>query len=98
MERLVTSAAEMQGVNPEYALCIAKAESDLDPNAVGKLREVGLFQILPSTGEWIAGKWGLTTYDLTDPATNTLMGLWLIQEGYHDWYSTHPLCQHHLGG
>ena len=95
---LIDYAAEAMGQNPAYAQCIAYHESRYDPNAVGALGEAGLFQLHPDTHPWVAAQWGLQEYDAFDPATNTMMAMWLLKEGYHEWFSTHPLCQHHLEG
>ena len=42
------------GVSPAYAACIIEHENDWDPQAVGAAGEIGLAQILPDTGEWLA--------------------------------------------
>jgi soluble lytic murein transglycosylase-like protein len=91
-ELLIRHVAGAMGVNADYAVCIAWHESKLDPRAVGTLGEEGMFQILPSTGEWIAETWGWECYDGFDPATNTMMGVWLLRQGYDDWFSTKRFC------
>ena len=91
-EALIRHTAGALGVDADYAACIAWHESRFDPRATGALGEEGLFQILPSTGRWVAGRWGWRRYDGFDPATNTLMGVWLIRQGYDDWFSTKRLC------
>jgi len=95
---LIDHAAEMMGQNAAYCRCIAYHESGYDANAVGALGERGLYQILPSTGDWIAEQWGLPSYDAFDPAMNTMMAMWLLKEGHNEWFSTHDLCRHHLEG
>jgi len=91
-EMLIRHTAGAMGVDADYAACIAWHESRFDPQATGALGEEGLFQILPSTGEWIAAKWGWADYDGYDAATNALMGVWLLRQGYDDWFSTKGLC------
>lgn len=91
-EALVRHTAGAMGVDADYAACIAWHESRFDPRATGALGEEGLFQILPSTGEWIAAKWGWADYDGYDAATNAMMGAWLLRQGYDDWFSTKGLC------
>lgn len=91
-EALVRHTAGAMGVDADYAACIAWHESRFDPQATGALGEEGLFQILPSTGEWIAAKWGWADYDGYDAATNAMMGVWLLRQGYDDWFSTKGLC------
>ena len=91
-EALIRHTADALGVDANYAACIAWHESRFDPRAVGALGEEGLFQILPSTGRWVASRWGWQRYDGFDPATNAVMGVWLIRQGYDDWFSTKRLC------
>ena len=91
-EILIRHTAGAMGVDADYAVCIAWHESRFDPRAVGALGEEGLFQILPSTGRWVATTWSWERYDGFDPATNALMGVWLIRQGYDDWFSTKRLC------
>ena len=43
----ITEAASKYGVDPKLALAIAETESDFKENAVGKLGEKGIFQLLP---------------------------------------------------
>jgi soluble lytic murein transglycosylase-like protein len=51
---------------------------------VGTSGEVGLVQILPTTGAWVARKLNLYDYDMRDPRTNLTLGAtylrWLIAE------------------
>lgn len=95
---LIDHAARAMGQNAAYCQCIAYHESRYDVNAVGALGEAGLFQLHPDTHPWIAEQWGLQAYDAFDPATNTMMAMWLLKEGRHEWFSTHGLCKQHLEG
>lgn len=63
--------------DPVFLLSIIQTESRFNPLAVGTSGEIGLMQILPDTGEWIAGKskiaWkGKST--LRDPIANIQIG------------------------
>lgn len=44
---LITKEAQRQNFDADVALSIAIIESQLNPNAIGPKKEVGLFQILP---------------------------------------------------
>jgi len=58
------------------------AESKYDPDAVSKRGAIGLMQIMPDTGEWIAGKLNIENYKeslLTDPQVNIRMGCWYLR-------------------
>lgn len=43
----IIEEAQAQGVDPVLALAVAQVESNFDPNAVGSLGEVGLYQLRP---------------------------------------------------
>lgn len=88
----VHQMALAEGVDADLANCIVLHESNYNPNLISKDDDTGLFQIIPSTAEWVAGKLGMDTYDLTDPATNIEMGLWILKN-YPEWFSTLYLCE-----
>ena len=52
------------------------AESSYNPQAVSSVNAQGLMQIMPETGEWIAGKFDETYVEgcLFDPETNIRYG------------------------
>ena len=81
-----------QGVDPHLAACIVTHESGWDAELVGDAGDSGLFQIIPSTAEWVAGKLGYEQYDLTDVATNAEMGLYIL-DTYPGWYAALPKCE-----
>ncbi len=78
-EHIRTYAAE-NGIPPAYAAAVILAESSYRPEIVSYADARGLMQILPSTGEWIAGKYGeeFTAEDLFDPETNIRYGCWYL--------------------
>jgi len=75
---LVVTTAEQYGVDPRLVAAVITVESRWNPDAVGSHGEQGLMQILPSTGEWLAGVMGLTDYQLSDPATSVEMGTFYL--------------------
>jgi len=93
---LPAAASEMSvqaGVDPALAACIIQAESRWYPNTLGALGEIGLMQILPSTGEWALSKLGMSAdTDLWQPANNLRVGMWILAE-YSSWFSTLYLCE-----
>lgn len=79
-ESLIRSNASLQGIDPAYVASIILAESAYNPNAVSSVNAQGLMQIMPDTGEWIAGKFDEDYYKgcLFDPETNIRYGSWLL--------------------
>lgn len=47
IERIIVQSANAHGINPKLALAIAEVESRMNPNAIGKIGEIGLFQLRP---------------------------------------------------
>ena len=50
IEDMIRIEALKQGVDPKLAIAVAKVESNLNPKALGKKGEVGLFQLMPYHG------------------------------------------------
>lgn len=75
---------EVFGPDGAVALRIAVCESGLDPNMIGRLGEVGLFQIRPEFHGWRVGAVGGS--NLADPATNIRVAKHLFDEqGWRPW-------------
>jgi soluble lytic murein transglycosylase len=63
-------------------LGVIHTESGFRPEAVSPVGAVGLMQIMPDTGAWIAGKLKMEAYEsamLTDTQVNIEMGCWYLQ-------------------
>lgn len=75
---LVVEAATRHQVDPRLIAAVATVESKWDTTAVGQAGELGLMQILPSTGAWLARRAGLQEYDLADPKTNLDFGAFYL--------------------
>lgn len=77
---MVIYSAQANNLEPHDLAAVGWVESRWKPDAVGSSGEVGIMQILPSTGEWIAQAMGLDTpYDLSDPATNIAFGAFYLR-------------------
>lgn len=71
---LVLDTAERHHLDPRLIAAIITVETFWDEHAVGAHKELGLMQILPSTGIFLAAKAGLTEYDLADSPTSLHLG------------------------
>ena len=78
-EEEITVAAEKYGIAPELVFAIVRTESGFEPLAVSVKGAVGLMQILPSTGQYIAEKKGIKEYDLYDININLDFGVYYWQ-------------------
>lgn len=73
--------AEMYGLDPAFVTATAFSESSFRQTVRSSAGAIGVMQIMPLTGLWIAGKIGLTDYTvemLLDPDVNIRMGCWYI--------------------
>ena len=79
-EDLIRSCAAENGLDPAYVASVVMAESSYRPDAVSRVDARGLMQIMPETGEWIAGKLGeeFDAEKLFDPETNLRYGCWYL--------------------
>ncbi|MDO4547110.1 MAG: lytic transglycosylase domain-containing protein [Clostridia bacterium] len=78
-------------------------ESSFRPTVVSSAGAVGLMQIMPSTGEWIAEKLDIESYDetmLTDPECNIRFGCWYLNylDQRFDYDLTKSTAAYHAGG
>lgn len=94
--------AAVNKIDPAFVAAIIKRESDYDPYAISSVQARGLMQIMPDTGEWLAGKVDVrdfTTDILYDGPTNIKMGCWYL--GYLSrMFQGDPIlvaCAYHAG-
>ncbi len=76
--------------DPVFLVSVILGESSFDPDRRGPLDEIGLMQLRPKTGEWIARKYGLPwkgEKTLKDPVSNIRLGaayLHYLREKFDD--------------
>ncbi len=76
----VSEAARKYELDRWLVYAVIKVESDFVPDVESRAGAVGLMQIMPKTGEWIAWRKG-ESYDearLTEPKYNVDMGCYLL--------------------
>lgn len=75
----VAAYSRQFNVDPLLVTAMIKVESAFDPDAVSRSGARGLMQIMPDTGEWVAGQMGMESFDINrlfDPETNIQIGVW----------------------
>lgn len=79
----IRSISAQYELDPYLVISIMRCESSFDPNAVSTRGAIGLMQIMPDTGEWIAHKLEMDDiYEesmLYDPETNITFGCWYLR-------------------
>ena len=79
----IRTTSEEFDLDPYFVLSIMRCESSFDSQAVSGKGAIGLMQIMPDTGEWIAHKLGMddiyTQEMLYDPVTNIRIGCWYLR-------------------
>lgn len=79
----IVTYANKNNIDPFLVAAVIKNESGFKPGAVSPVGAIGMMQIMPETGEWIARQMGLPSYrvqQLYDPKTNIRMGCWYLSE------------------
>jgi len=78
---VVANEAERNDIDPLILHALIKEESSYNPLAVSSAGAVGLMQIMPTTGEFIADKISLNNYNisfLNDYRINIKLGSWYL--------------------
>ncbi len=81
-EDVVIKYADAHGLDPNLVCGVIATESKFSSDTVSGKGAVGLMQIMPDTGEWVAGKLGIKDYSedcLTDPVINIRIGTWYLE-------------------
>lgn len=84
----IVTYSEKNNIDPFLVAAIIKNESGFNHKAVSQVGAVGLMQIMPETGSWIAEQMGLKGYtddQLYESKTNIRMGCWYVGELEHEF-------------
>lgn len=77
----ITKYSNEYSLSPTLVASVINEESSFNPSAVSKMNAIGLMQISPSTGKYIAEKLGdedYATEKLFDPETNIKYGCYYL--------------------
>jgi soluble lytic murein transglycosylase len=83
LSRRIVKEAHLHGFDPGLVLAVIYVESRYDTFAVSNMDAMGLMQILPSTGKWMANKMGIPwegPQTLFDPIVNVKIGVAYLHE------------------
>lgn len=85
---LIIREAAVYHLDPLLVAAIIKAESNFQPNAQSVRGARGLMQIMPETGQWIAGQIGVDGFrveSLEQPVLNVKFGCWYLANLYNEF-------------
>jgi soluble lytic murein transglycosylase len=69
---------QQYSLNPLVLAGLIRQESRFEPEIVSSSGALGLTQVMPSTGAWIAEQLGQSSYQLTNPEDNLRFGAWYL--------------------
>ncbi len=78
---IITQYSLENDVDPFLVVAVIRVESRFHPQAVSAKGARGLMQVMPDTGQWIAGELGIEDFApemLYDPTTNLKVGTWYL--------------------
>lgn len=80
-------------IEPALALAISRQESEFNPEARSPANALGLMQLLPSTAQQVARKWGVpySQGELFNPQYNMRLGSYYLSGLVDKFGSTYPL-------
>jgi LysM repeat protein len=90
VRQLIVAEATTQGVPPALALAVAWQESGWQQGAVSSAGAIGIMQLIPASGEWVAQSMLGQPVNLYDPASNVRAGVRLLRH-YIDRYGDRTL-------
>jgi soluble lytic murein transglycosylase len=79
----IDAAGAGNGIDPRLLAAVIRTESGFRSDAASRAQALGLMQIEPVTGAWIAGQMGRSGFsalDLLDPSLNVRMGAWYLAQ------------------
>ncbi|MCG5496852.1 transglycosylase SLT domain-containing protein [Ectothiorhodospira variabilis] len=91
--RLITEKASAQGINPAWAMAVARQESAFMEDARSHAGALGLMQIMPATGRSMAPNVGLSinhNLQLLDPEVNVSIGTYYLKRNL-EGFGGHPM-------
>ena len=101
-EDYILKYAEKNAIEAELLAAIIYVESRFDQSSESFRGALGLMQIMPATGAWIAEEIGVDDFeveDLFDPETNIKLGSWYFAYLYdrHDGHLVKSLAAYNAG-
>jgi soluble lytic murein transglycosylase len=75
---LISNWANERKLSPALVIGLMRQESRFEAQIRSRSGAIGLMQIMPDTGSWIASKKGVNSYNLDRPEDNINFGTWYL--------------------
>lgn len=75
---IISNWAKERNISPALVIGLMRQESRFEAQIRSRSGAIGLMQIMPDTGSWIASKKGVNNYNLDTPADNISFGTWYL--------------------
>ncbi|MEI6330839.1 MAG: transglycosylase SLT domain-containing protein [Pseudanabaena sp. ELA645] len=75
---IIANWSRERKLSPALVIGLMRQESRFEAQIRSSAGAIGLMQIMPDTGSWIASKKGLTNYNLDNPVDNISFGTWYL--------------------
>ncbi|GAB4344267.1 MAG: transglycosylase SLT domain-containing protein [Cyanophyceae cyanobacterium] len=82
---LVVKWSTQRNLNPMLVTALMRQESRFEREIVSVAGAVGLMQVMPATGKWVAPQAGIATYDLNNPDDNIALGTWFLDYTHREY-------------
>ncbi|MBR8830281.1 MAG: Cell division coordinator CpoB [Chroococcopsis gigantea SAG 12.99] len=87
---LILQSSKQRQLNPLLVTALIRQESRFEKDIRSPVGAVGLMQVMPDTGKFIAKQTNVKDYSLTDPEDNISFGTWYL-DYTHDKYKNNSL-------
>ncbi len=77
-EPIILKWSQERNLNPLLVTALMRQESGFQADIKSPVGALGLMQVMPATGSWIAGKIKLPQYSLIKPEDNINLGTWYL--------------------
>lgn len=84
-EELILSWSEKRQLNPLLVVSLMRQESRFQPEIRSSAGAIGLMQVMPATGEWIAPQAGMASYSLISPEDNIALGTYFLDYTHREF-------------
>lgn len=81
----ITTWSQQRQLNPFLVTALIRQESRFEPKIRSVAGAVGLMQVMPSTGKWIAQKINLQEYNKENPQDNIRLGTWYLVHTHEEY-------------